>query len=230
MIVAIGKKTLALILVCVILAQICLLFAISYTSFPAQENFSTFTIVIDAGHGGVDSGVVGVNTNVKESDLNLLYAQCLGSMFANVGAEVVYTRKTQDGLYGLATKGFKRRDMQKRKAIIESCNPTLVVSVHMNKFALSSRQGPQVFFQKGDEKSGEFASMVQQSLNKFTQNNHSHLSGDFYVCRCADVPSIIVEFGFLSNPIEEEKLQQEKYMFDICNQTFFGIMTYLYSM
>ncbi|MBO5772236.1 MAG: N-acetylmuramoyl-L-alanine amidase [Clostridia bacterium] len=224
-----GKKTVALVLVFVILAQICLLITVSYGAFPTEQILKNFVIVIDAGHGGVDGGVVGVKTKVKESDLNLVYAQCLGSMFARVGAEVVYTRKTQDGLYGLATKGFKRRDMEKRKAIIQSAKPTIVLSVHMNKFALAKRQGPQVFFQKGDEESAKLASIIQKFLNNFTQNSHSHLSGDFFICRCIDAPSIIVEFGFLSNPEEEEKLQEEQYMFDLCNQTFYGVMTYLYS-
>ena len=77
------------------------------------------TVVIDAGHGGIDAGVHGIKTNVKESDINLLIAKYLRGYFADAGFNAVMTRTTQGGLYGTSTKGFKMRDMKKRKEIIE---------------------------------------------------------------------------------------------------------------
>ena len=76
-----------------------------------------FTVVIDAGHGGIDGGVSGITTGVKESELNLDIARKLKTKFDKSGAKTVMTRKTEAGLYGIYSKGFKRRDMQKRKQI-----------------------------------------------------------------------------------------------------------------
>ena len=75
------------------------------------------TIVIDAGHGGIDGGVVGVKTKTKESDINLSISRLLQAEFEEAGFLVVQTRPTEAGLYGAATAGYKKRDMQKRAQI-----------------------------------------------------------------------------------------------------------------
>jgi len=185
-------------------------------------------VAIDAGHGGIDGGVVGVGGS-KESVLNLSYAKALGKAFEERGFGVVYTRKTDAGLYGIATKGFKQRDMAKRKQIIVQSNAKLVVSIHMNNYSDSSRSGPQVFFQKGSEQGQALACSIQNALNKFTGNSHQALSGDFYICRCADVPSVIVECGFVSNPTEEQLLLNDSYRDALVEEIFVGVMMFLYS-
>jgi len=185
-------------------------------------------ILIDAGHGGVDGGVTGSTSGVKESDLNLLYAGELAAKFETAGFFPVMTRTDKSGLYGLATKGFKMRDMLKRVEIIDESNPQIVVSIHMNKFRSSVRKGAQVFYQKGDEESKKLAECIQAALNTLTGKNYSALSGDFFICRNSDCPSVIVECGFLSNNEEEMLLQQDEYRGKIVNSIFEGIMLYLY--
>ena len=80
----------------------------------AAANTQRLTIVIDAGHGGIDGGVVGRVSGVKESDINLSISRCLQKEFEQAGFRVVQTRPTEAGLYGTATAGYKKRDMQKR--------------------------------------------------------------------------------------------------------------------
>ena len=89
-------------------------------------------VVIDAGHGGIDGGVSGVGTGAKESDINLQIALKLHEKCTDSGFSSVLTRKTQEGLYGVATKGFKKRDMERRKEIILEEKPSLVLSVHQH--------------------------------------------------------------------------------------------------
>lgn len=187
-----------------------------------------FTVVIDAGHGGIDGGVVGVD-GVKESTLNLAYAKQLGDIFERGGFNVVYTRKTEGGLYGLPTNGFKLRDMKKRKEIIDQARPNLLISVHMNKFSQSTRSGPQVFYQSGKQDGLALAESLQRVFNDFTGNSHEAIAGDFYVCRETNCPAVIVECGFLSNSDECAKLQTDVYRETICNYIFNGVMLYLYS-
>ena len=187
-----------------------------------------FTVVIDAGHGGIDGGVVGVD-GVKESTLNLAYAKELGGVFERSGFNVVYTRTGEGGLYGLTTNGFKSRDMQKRKEIIDKARPNLLISVHMNKFRQSTRTGPQVFYQEGKDDGQILAESLQRVFNDFTGNRHEAIAGDFYMCREISCPAVIVECGFLSNPDECAQLQTDDYREMICNQIFNGVMLYLYS-
>ena len=187
-----------------------------------------FTVVIDAGHGGIDGGVVGVD-GVKESTLNLSYAKELGEIFERSGFNVVYTRKTENGLYGLPTNGFKLRDMKKRKEIIDKAHPNLLISVHMNKFSQSTRSGPQVFYQDGKQDGCALAQSLQRVFNDFTGNSHQAIAGDFYVCRETNCPAVIVECGFLSNANECAQLQTDSYRQQICNQIYSGVMLYLYT-
>ena len=166
-------------------------------------------IVLDAGHGGVDGGVRGVQTGVKESDLNLAIVLALKSQLEEVGFEVVLTRKTKDGLYDSTAKGFKKRDMQKRKEIIERENPAFVVSVHQNYYPSSKTRGAQVFFAKDNADGERFATALQNRLNALYKpqgvKERKASSGDYFMLKCTESPSVIVECGFLSNA-EDERL------------------------
>ena len=185
-----------------------------------------YTIVIDAGHGGIDGGVAGTLTNVKESELNLAVAYLLKHEIEKHGFRAVMTRTDKNGLYGLKGKGFKRRDMEKRKEIILKSKANMVISIHMNEFPLSSRQGPQVFFDKNSESSRLLAESIQKALNGFTGNDHICLKGDYYILKCTSSPSVIVECGFLSNAEDERNLMKEEYQKKIATKIFEGILLY----
>ena len=222
-----SKKVIA-VLLALIVAELCLTAFLCVRQFSSQDtSLIDFTVVIDAGHGGIDGGVVGVD-GVKESSLNLVYAKELGAIFEKGGFNVVYTRTTEGGLYGLPTKGFKLRDMQARKKTVDEARADLVISVHMNKFSQSTRRGPQVFYQEGKERGQALAESLQRVFNEFTGNNHEAIAGDYYICREIDCPAAIVECGFLSNADECAQLQTDEYREQICNYIFSGIMLYLY--
>lgn len=186
-------------------------------------------ILLDAGHGGVDGGVSGVKTKVKESDLNLLVVKELKRQAEEVGLSVVLTRSTDAGLYGSATKDRKKKEMERRKKIIEAENPTLVVSVHMNAYPVSTRRGAQVFFKKGDERAVRLADILQQRLNGLETNEkpYNPLSGDYYILNCSKIPSCIVECGFLSNEKDEALLSSPAFRKKLCSALLGGICEYL---
>ena len=77
-------------------------------SQPVAAFSDSMRIVVDAGHGGIDGGVVGRKTKVKESDLNLVIAMELKEELTDMGFEVVLTRKTEAGLYDTTARGFKK--------------------------------------------------------------------------------------------------------------------------
>lgn len=220
-------------LICSVLLVTVITFIICFNALnklPKQSLVDTkMKVVIDAGHGGIDGGVVGVNTGIKESTLNLLVAKELKRCFLSAGIDVVMTRENENGLYGTATSSRKKKDMQKRKNIIENAQPEMVISVHMNKYSVSTRRGAQVFFDKNNQRGVSLANAVQKSLNAMeeTVREYSALNGDYYILTSHNYPSIIVECGFLSNPEDEALLMTDAYRQKIAYAIFKGCIDYL---
>lgn len=210
----------------------CVVFCFGFLiSLNAQKVTATplgITVVIDAGHGGADGGTVGVSTGITESELNLKYAQKLTEYLENFGITVVNTRETMDGLYGEFDENYKQNDMQKRSDIINSSNAQLVLSIHMNKFTSSSENGAQVFFKEGSADSEKMATSIKTMLKaNFKNARELVLAGDYYILNCTNIIGVIVECGFLSNPTEEQNLQNEEYMNKMCYSIYAGIINYL---
>lgn len=191
-----------------------------------------FTVVIDAGHGGIDGGVSGITTGVKESELNLDIARKLKAKFDKSGAKTVMTRKTEAGLYGIYSKGFKRRDMQKRKQITLNAKADIFVSIHLNYYSSPLRRGAQVFYKIDEEKSKSLADIVQAELNggKEYERDYTALAGDYYVLNEADCAAILCECGFLSNAEDEKLLLTDEYRAEIAEKIFNGIEKYRFSL
>ncbi len=200
----------------------------SVSAFVFTMTEERLKVVVDAGHGGMDGGVTGRKTGVKESDVNLAIAFCLKDVLEDAGFLVTMTRKTQFGLTEDNKKWTKRGDMRRRKEIIEESNAALVVSIHQNAYPSVSTRGGQVFYLKGKERSKDLALCVQKRLNELyakdgVKERVATPSG-YYILSCVDVPSIIVECGFLSNAKDETFLLSRAYQKAIAESIFSGIM------
>lgn len=220
------KRRTIIIFLCVLvcLVMIGVYFGLKTTS--AQPNIKP-TIVIDAGHGGKDGGAVGKTTGVTESLLNLQFALKLKELCENYNFNVVLTRKDMNGLYSAFATNKKKSEMQKRQEIIESANPDVVVSLHMNSFPVSSSRGAQVFYAEGNESGKALGESVQNALHEEIDYAKSVAKvGDFYVLNCTEKAGILVECGFLSNAEEEVLLQDEDYQEKFCYALLYGILTY----
>lgn len=186
------------------------------------------TVVIDAGHGGIDAGVLGISTKTKESEINLYIAKYLRGYFADAGFNAVLTRTTQGGLYGTSTRGFKMRDMKKRKEIIEKSGADMVISVHQNFCPLPSKRGGTVFFDKQSAVGKQLADSIQGSINEMKEcvKPNEALAGDYYMLKCTQSPSVIVECGFLSNSEDEALLISPEYQKSIAYAVFRGAIAF----
>ncbi len=202
--------------------------ALSKTAL-GEASSSKIKVVLDAGHGGIDGGVAGVNTGIKESELNLSVVKKIEKYLIDAGINVVLTRTSEAGLYGVASSSLKRKDMQKRKEIIEKAKPDLVISIHMNKYSLSTRRGAQVFYKKSDDSSKLLAQSIQDNFNQMKEAVRScaALAGDYYILNCTEYPSVIAECGFLSSPEDEALLVTEEYQDALAYTVFKGIVGYL---
>lgn len=219
-------RTAACVGIAAALALACVLvpFAVRASLSPAAR----FTVAIDAGHGGIDGGVVGTGSGVAEAKLNLDIAKKLAADLAACGIGTVLTRTTDAGLYGLSTENFKKRDMRARAAIIENAAPDLVVSIHQNAFPRRDERGAQVFYRKGNAEGAALAACVQKQLrNALPASDRAAKVGDFFMLNCTDAPAILVECGFLSNSEDEANLLDEAYRDRVAYTICLGILAYL---
>lgn len=220
------KKLLLIILLSVgfLLTVICVPTAVKATS-PKPS----YTVVVDAGHGGADGGVQGVNTGVYERELNLSIAYKVKAELEKAQINVVMTRTTSDGaLDTMLTQ--KQEDMEKRKKIIMDASPDCVVSIHQNKYTQQSRRGAQAFFWGDSSLADVLQSALNENLNKVnTGRTFSALKGDYYILRQTPYPSALVECGFLSNPLDEALLVTDEYQNKVAKVIADSIISFLMS-
>ena len=187
------------------------------------------TIVLDPGHGGDDPGMIG-GSGINEKVLNLVYAKKLAKLLGDAGYRVVMTRTTEDGLYDADASHKKAQDMQRRVAVIAQEQPLLTVSIHQNSYQDPAVCGPQVFYYENSGEGEKLAKEIQDSLNTGLAVARPRVqkgNATYYILKRSESTTVIVECGFLSNPEEEAKLQQEDYQDQVVQAVFEGIMRYL---
>ena len=223
-------KILSLVISCVIIILLFWIWLLTGTKKSvASVHSKVFTVVIDAGHGGIDGGVSGLKTSVKESDLNLEVARLLKSKFQEAGISVVMTRNSYGGLYGTTARGFKKRDLEKRVKIINSANADAMISIHHNFYSSPTRRGATTFFGNGKIEGEKLAKSIQKHFNELSGQMREYyaLQGDYYLLNQSNCPSVICECGFLSNAEEESLLITSEYQKEIVDKIFFGVIEYL---
>ena len=214
-------------------------------------------IVVDAGHGGHDTGTIGPK-GLMEKDLVLDVALRLGKLLENqLGAEVVYTRD-DDTFIPLET----------RTAIANKQEADLFISVHANSSRDASARGVETYYlnftsnadalevaarenavsqksvfelqdlvkkialKEKIEESREFAADVQKAMSSglstrnVTMRDRGVKKAPFVVLIGANMPSILAEISFVSNPGDEKKLQTPEYRQKIAESLFKGVARY----
>lgn len=177
------------------------------TSKKATQGLADKSVVVDAGHGGIDPGASGAS-GAEEDDINLAVAKLLKAEFENRGASVIMTRSDEN-----AIADTKAEDMEKRRILIHDSGSDIMVSVHMNSFSDDSVSGPLVLYMDGSEQGKTLADYIQQRLNDELEpdSEGTSRSDNLLVLRAGNQPSVLVECGFISNPDEEQKLLTEDY-------------------
>lgn len=188
-------------------------------------------IGIDPGHGGVDPGAIGIS-GTKEDEINLKIGLKLKRFIEQNGGRVIMTRETKDGLYTKKSKSLKEmktEDLHNRKKIIEEADCHVFISIHLNSFKESKYYGAQTFYKKNDEESKLLASYIQDELRDVLDKDNNRLpqeNEDIFLLNEINMPSVLIECGFLSNPREEELLSRDQYQEKIAWAIYIGIMKY----
>lgn len=186
-------------------------------------------IVIDAGHGGADPGMVGID-GLEEKGINLAVSMKLKESLENQGFTVVMTRTEDQGLYQEETRNKKVQDMQKRIEIMEKAKPLLAVSIHQNSYTEESVKGPQVFYYESSAEGQKLAVSIQNALNtelSVERPRKEKGNTSYFLLKKSPCVLNIVECGFLTNEKEAELLQTEEYQQKIVEAVTKGIVQYM---
>jgi len=178
-------------------------------------NEQEITIVVDAGHGGIDGGALS-SGGIKESDLNLEVSLIIQEILTANGYKAVLTRQTDESLDDPNDKlPFKTSDLKRRVDVCKNYPNSVFVSIHMNKFAQERYSGLQVFYSSNNNSSEALAKKIQENVRNFLQNGNDRMvkqaDDNIYVLNKIDVPAVLIECGFLSNPEECALLCNDKY-------------------
>ena len=187
------------------------------------------TVVVDPGHGGKDPGMTGAD-GLEEKGINLEISLKLRDILEKQGFNVVLTRDTDRGLYDEDASGKKLQDLQRRTELIRKAEPLLTVSIHQNSYSDPDVKGPQVFYFQGSDEGKSLAEALQKSLNeKLEIADPRSVKGNssYYLLKKSPSVTVIAECGFLTNPSEAEKLQDEAYQYKVAEALTEGIEAYL---
>jgi len=231
--------------------------------FPQQnhEFIPIDAIVLDAGHGGHDSG--GVRNGISEKRLVLTLIKKIHTIFRkkNKGIKIYVTRKN-DKFFSLEDRVSKTTKWASKRNI-------LFISIHANIAYNSKVEGIEIYtlsanasdpealaterienagFTKEDiEKTESFYSILADLIRDSTRKQSEWLAkyvyenilqktkgygrglkrANFFVLKYNTVPSILVEVGFMTHPIESQKLKNEEYQNKIAAGIFIGVTKYI---
>ncbi len=184
-------------------------------------------IVIDAGHGLPDEGAVGFNGTTEQA-INLSISLKLQKLIEQSGAKVVLTRSDENGIYSLDSKSIRNKkvsDIKNRVEIGNNSNADVFISIHLNKYPPSEiYRGWQTFYQNNNEKSKQLSNIIQNNLSnniEFKNDRTPMPITGIYIMDHVQIPSVIIECGFLSNPEEVRLLKEDTYQ----NKLAWGIYT-----
>jgi len=194
------------------------------TTFPMPANRRV--VVIDAGHGGFDPGVVGAQGQL-EKDINLEIALKLQALLELGGAEVIMTREED-----AATGRTKSQDMHNRRAIANDSGADIFISIHQNSYHGANVRGAQAFYYGDSEKGKLLAELIQEQFATFLDRDNRRPAAanqNYFVLKQVAIPSVLVETGYLTNPNESRLLTTDEYQAKVAWAIYMGILNYFAS-
>lgn len=169
-------------------------------------------IVIDAGHGGKDTGAI--HGKVQEKTLTLAIATKLKKMLEDQGATVVMTRSDDSTV-----------SLQERVDVTVAACPDIFVSVHVNAHTNRSLDGIEAYYWRTDSK--ELATTLYNGLVRDLSTRGKWVAQEeFFVVHWSPVPAVLMEVGYMSNPAKRALLVTDSYQDKVAKSLADGIVRY----
>lgn len=177
---------------------------------------TTPIIVLDAGHGGKDSGAVNSTLGLREKDLNLQMILKLGAKLSQRGYNVQYTR-TEDNFL----------ELMEIPRIGNSYDPDIFISIHQNSAKTSTPYGLETYYYKPSNDSQPLAKSIHTKLiSQSGAFDRGVKTAPFVVIKHSSSPAVLIEVGFISNYAEAPKLATDSYQEILTNAIADGVDNY----
>lgn len=211
-------KSIVLVILCLFVFSIQI---ISAQSLPLQDTI----IMVDAGHGGRDSGTY--YGDILEKDINLEIAKELEKELTKYGAIVYMTRKRDVDLSSIYDSAKKRGDLYRRLLLIKEKKCDLYISIHINWYDDNTLRGAEVLYNSINKENKVLAQSIMNRFKKELDSNRNIKTTDLYMYRNTTTPGVLVECGYLSNPAERKLLQKEEYQKRLAKTIIKGIIDFM---
>lgn len=157
-------------------------------------------VILDPGHGGHDTGAT--YGDIYEKDIVLNISNMVGEILEENDIEVIYTRSDDSSL-----GDDEKEDLKNRVDIANSINAEYFISFHINDYddyiyGYEEVYGFEVWTNYNDNKSLELGETIENNLINLDYTEcRPMLDGSeaLYIIRESNIPSILIEFGFMSN-------------------------------
>jgi len=179
---------------------------------PVINQNSRSTLVLDAGHGGIDGGAIS-DSGLKESDINLQIALKTEALVRFLGIDTVMTRETDTD--NSDNKAYSEHDnLVQRVKLANSTENAVLISIHQNKFPSAVVSGAEVMYSDNDD-SKALGLITQDNLVALLDSSNRRVARpapkELLLTSSVECPTILVECGFMSNPQEVQKLASNDY-------------------
>lgn len=182
------------------------------------------TVVVDAGHGGHDSGARSPDKKTQEKDLSLKIAAKVAEALAAQGATVIMTRKTDVFI-----------PLQERSEIANRNSADFFISVHINSNRnANSTSGTITFHHKKDRVGILLAESIHAELAKVNKlpnigvwSDQRIYSSGFAVLRYAKMPAVLLELGFINHKTDRARMSSAEFPEDVAGAVVRGLKVFL---
>lgn len=184
---------------------------------------NTYTIVINAGHGGADKGGVGVDGKSTEAALTLELANTIKSLNQNNRLNLVFTRSADES-----------QSVAEIATIANKANPDLFVSLHYNSSKNNQLSGTEIYIANPIKTNSynshlQFANQLANDLDdlKIPFKGIKSKQEGVYVLQNVNCPSVLVEAGYLSNQVDLEKIKSPQFREQLAVALLNGIQKFI---
>lgn len=174
------------------------------------------TLVVDPGHGGSDSGAVGVR-NLRECDVTFDVSMKMKKILENSGAKVIMTRTTDVDVYG--RNASASQELQARCDYVTP-KTDIFVCVHANAASNPDGKGTETYYCAGSNRGRQLANAIQDNIIDLGKTvDRGIKTANFYVLKHTSVPAVLIELGFVTNPHDAALLGDK----DFCTKLAYAI-------
>lgn len=181
------------------------------SSVETQKVTTNMTVILDAGHGGADTGTI--VDSIEEKDINIQVTNKLKEILEDNGVSVILTRENDETV-----------KLHERVNMANECDADLFISIHCNYYDKdNSIRGFEGYYYN-NEAAKFYADIILQNLSRTKIPTRNVKSAGYYVLKNTNIPALLLELGFMSNVQDRINLSDDQYQTYLANAMAIGII------